>query len=173
MSEPNLRLVPPGAQRDAYLPLLSLADDSAKQVRSYYQEGTLYALDDAAGRPVGITLALPGPDGVVELKAVAIDASLQGQGVGKRLLLAVLDQLRKSSVTRVIVGTGNSGIGQLVYYQKVGFRLWKIERDFFSAERGYPDGIEENGILLRDMVWMDQDLSSSEPRKGARTIEHA
>ena len=60
---------------------------------------------------------------------------------------------------RVVVGTGNSGIGQLAYYQRCGFRLWKIERNFFNSERGYPDGLEENGIPLRDMVWMDQDLS--------------
>ena len=57
-----------------------------------------------------------------------------------------------------IVGTSSSGIGQLAYYQKAGFRLQVIERDFFNAERGYPEGIEENGIPLRDMVWMDQEL---------------
>jgi hypothetical protein len=61
-------------------------------------------------------------------------------------------------VRRAILGTGNSGIGQLAFYQKAGFRLWRIERDFFSAERGYPDGIEENGIPLRDVVWMEQDF---------------
>ncbi len=58
----------------------------------------------------------------------------------------------------VVVGTGNSGIGQLAYYQKAGFRLWRIERDFFGPDRGYPDGLEENGIATRDMVWIDQDL---------------
>ena len=49
-------------------------------------------------------------------------------------------------------------MGQLAFYQKTGFRLWKIERDFFSRERGYPEGIEEAGIPLRDMVRMDQEL---------------
>jgi virulence factor Mce-like protein len=30
--------------------------------------------------------------------------------------------------------------------------------DCENGQRGYPEGIEENGIPLRDMVWMDQEL---------------
>jgi ribosomal protein S18 acetylase RimI-like enzyme len=98
------------------------------------------------------------PDGSVELKAVAVDAATHGKGVGKRMLASVLADLKRRGVKHVIVGTGNSGIGQLAYYQKVGFRLRNIERDFFSPARGYPEELEENGILLRDLVWMDQEL---------------
>jgi ribosomal protein S18 acetylase RimI-like enzyme len=155
----TLRVVPAGPERDAYLPLLRLADDSVAQVMGYYQQGTLYALDGPRGEPVGMILAIDDLDGSVELKAVAVDESLHGRGVGTRMLRAVLDQLRGAGVERVVVGTSTAGIGQLAYYQKAGFRLWKIERDYFSPERGYPDGIEENGIPLRDMVWMDQILA--------------
>jgi hypothetical protein len=70
----------------------------------------------------------------------------------------VLDDLRGRGVRRVVVGTSSSGVGQLAYYQKAGFRLLSVERDFFSPARGYPEGLTENGIPLRDMVWMDQDL---------------
>jgi hypothetical protein len=49
------------------------------------------------------------------------------------------------------------GVGQLAFYQKAGFRLQRIERDYFTPERGYPP-LLENGILVRDMVWMDQHL---------------
>ena len=153
-----LRVVPAGPGRDAYLPLLQLADDSVAQVQSYYQQGTLFALDGTGGEPVGMVLAIEEPDGSVELKAVAVDESRQGRGVGTRLLGAVLERLHQAGVERVIVGTSSAGIGQLAYYQKAGFRLWKIERDFFCPERGYPAGLEENGIPLRDMVWMDQAL---------------
>lgn len=164
MSDTTLRLVASGPERDAYLPLLHLADDSVEQVRNYYQTGTLFALDSPDGKPIGMILAIPERRGTVELKAVAVDEMLHGQGVGTRLLAAVLERLRASGVARVIVGTGNAGIGQLAYYQKAGFRLWKIERDFFSPARGYPEGIEENGIPLRDMVWMDQELSGPHER---------
>jgi ribosomal protein S18 acetylase RimI-like enzyme len=160
MSEATIRVVPRGPARDAYLPLLHLADDSVEQVRGYYQTGALYALDDQDGKPIGMILAIDRPGGVAELKAVAVEVSLHGQGVGTRMLVALLDRLRASGVKRVIVGTSSSGIGQLAYYQKAGFRLWKIERDFFSPGRGYPESVEENGIPLRDMVWMDQELDN-------------
>ena len=154
----GLRVVPAGRGRDAYLPLLRLADDSEDQVRGYYQQGDLYALDDETGRPVGMVLAIPEDGGSVELKAVAVDEPLHGQGVGSRMLAAVLADLRARGVTRVVVGTSSAGIGQLAYYQKAGFRLLRVERDFFGPARGYPEGLTENGIPLRDMVWMDQDL---------------
>jgi hypothetical protein len=39
--------------------------------------------------------------------------------------------------------------------------MWKVERDFFSPARGYPIGLEENGIPVRGTLWLDQDLSLS------------
>ena len=157
----ELMMIAAGNAREAFMPLLLLADDSELQVRSYMNDGTLYVYgskdrDDA----LGIVLAIPEPEGSVELKAVAVAEGLHGQGIGSRMLRAVIEDLRNHGVRHLIVGTGNSGIGQLAYYQKAGFRLWKIERDFFSPERGYPDDLEENGIPLRDMVWMDQELTA-------------
>jgi ribosomal protein S18 acetylase RimI-like enzyme len=158
MTDTLLRVVPAGPGRDAYLPLFYLADDSVEQVLSYYQTGTLFALDGADGTPVGIILAIDDADGSVELKAVAVDELLHGQGVGTRMLLTTLERLRARGAKRVVVGTSSAGIGQLAYYQKAGFRLTSIERDFFTPERGYGEGILENGIPVRDMVWMDQEL---------------
>ena len=142
------------------MPLLLLADDSVQQVRSYMNEGTLYAYGATeSGDAFGMVLAIPEPDGSVELKAVAVAEGLHGQGIGSKMLRAVIDDLRNRGFRHLIVGTGNSGIGQLAYYQKAGFRLRNIERDFFSPDRGYPGDLEENGIPLRDMVWMDQELT--------------
>jgi ribosomal protein S18 acetylase RimI-like enzyme len=159
MDKNTLRVVPAGSERDPYLPLFQLADESVDQVESYYQTGDLFALDAPDGRPIGIVLAIDEPDGSVELKAVAIDESLHGRGLGTHMLLGVLEELRARGVTRVVVGTSSSGIGQLAYYQKAGFRLAQVERDFFTTERGYPEGLLENGIPVRDMVWMDQQLA--------------
>jgi ribosomal protein S18 acetylase RimI-like enzyme len=155
-----LRTIPAGESREAFLPLLLLADDSEQEVRSYMNEGALYVYGSKETKDaLGMVLAIPERDGSVELKAVAVAEGLHGQGIGSKMLREVIDDLRNRGVRHLIVGTGNSGIGQLAYYQKAGFRLWKIERDFFSPERGYPDDLEENGIPLRDMVWMDQELT--------------
>lgn len=154
----RLMNVPPGAARDDYLPLLLLADDSDQEVRAYYQGGDLYAFVDDSGAKLGMTLVLPEGEGAVELKAVAVAADRHGQGIGQRMLAAVLAELKANGVRHVTVGTGTCGIGQLAFYQKAGFRFARVERDFFSPARGYPEGLEENGIPLRDMIWMDQEL---------------
>jgi ribosomal protein S18 acetylase RimI-like enzyme len=158
MAEYTLIRVPAGTERERFLPLLLLADESLEQVRSYMQCGELYAFVGHNGVAVGIVLTLPAEQNSVELKAVAVDTTQQNRGIGRRMLAAVIDELRRSGVRRAIVGTANAGIGQLAYYQKAGFRLLRIERDFFSPARGYPAVMEDNGIRLRDMVWMDLEL---------------
>ena len=156
MTEYSLISVAAG-ELEAYLPLLLLADESLEQVRSYMDRGELHAFIGRDARAVGVVLTIAVDEGV-ELKAVAVDPSQQNRGIGQRMLAAVLEELRRRGVRRAIVGTANAGIGQLAYYQKAGFRLSHIERDFFSPARGYPAVMEDNGIRLRDMVWMDLEL---------------
>jgi ribosomal protein S18 acetylase RimI-like enzyme len=154
----HLEQVPPGEAREAFVSLLRLADDSEAQIRSYYQRGELFALRAADNAVRGVVLAVPFAEDAVELKAVAVAPSWQGRGVGKRLLACVLSRLKAAGATHVVVGTATSSVGAIAFYQKAGFRAWKVERDFFSSERGYAEGIEENGIVLRDILWLDQQL---------------
>lgn len=53
----------------------------------------------------------------------------------------------------VEIGTGNSSIDQLAFYQKCGFRIAAIDPDFFI--RHYPEPIFENGIQCRDMIRLE------------------
>ncbi len=154
----GLTIFAPGPERDRYRDLLLLADESPEQVASYMHEGDLFVVEDDTGSAAGLVLVLSVGDGEAELKAVVVRPDRQGQGVGKRMITLVLDRLRAAGMRRVIVATGNSGLAPLALYQKAGFRLWKIERDFFSPARGYPAGMAENGIPLRDLVWLDLDF---------------
>jgi len=158
VSNVRLERIAPGPARDGLLPLFALADDSDAQVRSYYQRGELFVLSNGASNPLGMVLTVPRLDGSVELKAMAVRSELQGLGVGRRLLALALDELCRSGTRRVVLGTAASGVRQLAFYQKAGFRPLKIERDFFSEARGYPSGLSENGIAVRDMVWMDREI---------------
>jgi ribosomal protein S18 acetylase RimI-like enzyme len=158
MADYTLLEVPAGEERERFLPLLLLADESLQQVRSYMHSGELYAFVGRDGIAVGIVLTIPAEQNSVELKAVAVDTTQQNRGIGRRMLAAVIEELRRRGVRRAIVGTANAGIGQLAYYQKAGFRLLRVERDFFSPARGYPAVMEDNGIRLRDRVWLDLEL---------------
>lgn len=153
-----LKIVDPGPERLDFLPLFLLADDSEQQVRSYLQKGTLY-LAVEGGAVIGMALAIPVRLGEVEIKAIAIEPSRQHQGHGAQLLALVMRALEHRGFTRVLIGTGNSSIDQIAFYQKAGFRFARIDRDYFSPERGYPGGIEENGIPLRDMIWFERGLN--------------
>ncbi|KHF37127.1 putative N-acetyltransferase YvbK [Paenibacillus sp. P1XP2] len=53
----------------------------------------------------------------------------------------------------MIVRTGNSSLNQLGLYQKCGFRMVRIERDYFV--NNYPEPIFENGIPCRDQIVLE------------------
>jgi ribosomal protein S18 acetylase RimI-like enzyme len=155
----SLERVPAGPQREAFVPLLLLAD-AEPQVRGYLHHGDLYALRGADGEPLGVTLVLSdaAEPGTAELRAVAIDPAQHNRGLGQRMLASVLADLRARGFRRSVVGTSNAGIGQIAFYQKAGFRIWRIERDYFTSQKGYDPDERENGLPHRDMIWFDQDL---------------
>jgi ribosomal protein S18 acetylase RimI-like enzyme len=160
---PRIQRLPPGPEREGFLPLLLLADEP-EPLRGYLQDGDLYVLWAVNRRgyrePLGVTHVLPTPDeaATVELRAVAIAQDQHNKGLGQHMLAAVLTDLRQRGTRRVVVGTSNAGIGQIAFYQKAGFRLWRIDRDYFTPEKGYDPDERENGLPHRDMVWFDQDL---------------
>jgi ribosomal protein S18 acetylase RimI-like enzyme len=155
----KIERIPPGPEREALLPLLLQADEP-EPLRGYLQLGQIYVFRDAGGDVLGATVVIMEADGpgTAELKNVAIAADRHNQGLGRRMLAEVLNDLRGRGVRRVIVGTSNAGIGEIAFYQKCGFRLWRIERDVFTPERGYDPKVLESGLAHRDMVWFDQDL---------------
>ena len=56
------------------------------------------------------------------------------------------------------VATGAADTGLLRFYQRLGFRLARIERDAFTPAAGYPPGLTVDGIPLLDRVWLDRAL---------------
>ncbi|MCX7569645.1 GNAT family N-acetyltransferase [Tumebacillus sp. DT12] len=139
-------------RRDAYLPLLLLADPSEEAVRRYLEVGELYAWLSEEDETIGVMHVLAEEEAtpVVELKNVSVRERYQGQGHGKQMVEAVLTMLRQRGVREVKVATGNSSIGNLAFYQKLGFRMTGIEHDYFLRE--YSEPITENGIPCRDRI---------------------
>lgn len=149
--------VEPGTARDAWIPLLELADEP-EPLRQYLNEGVLYGIvSEETGKPLAAALVTGIDTHIVELRAVAVDEDEQGRGLGTWIVAEVCERLRRAE-RRVVVGTASSGVRQLAFYQRLGFRLTHVERDFFTPERGYPVGLSENGIPTRDMVWMELGL---------------
>ncbi|MNG24624.1 putative N-acetyltransferase YvbK [compost metagenome] len=87
---------------------------------------------------------------------VAVDEKHQGKGAGKQLVKHAVQIAAELGYKTIEVGTGNSGMGQLALYQKCGFRIIGIDRDFFV--RHYNEKIFENGMQVIDMIRLSQDL---------------
>jgi len=135
--------------------LLLLADPSRTLVEEYIARGDCFVCE-ADRRIVGVYVLLPTRPGTIELVNVAVAEPEQGKGIGKRLVLHAIDEARARGFHTIEIGTGSTGVVQLALYQKCGFRMTGIDKDFFV--RHYEEDIYENGIRLRDMVRLSLDL---------------
>ncbi len=135
--------------------LLLLADPSEKIVKEYIARGECY-IAEIEQDLVGVYVLLPTRPETVELVNVAVAEELHGKGIGKQLVMDAVKVAKERGYKTIEVGTGNSGLGQLALYQKCGFRIVGVDLDFFT--RHYSEDIFENGIQVRDMIRLTQDL---------------
>jgi ribosomal protein S18 acetylase RimI-like enzyme len=143
------------ADRQSLLPLFYLADDSKLQVASYVDRGEVLAAldgDDVVGY---IQIVSDDDQGALELKSMAVRKDRQGQGIGRALVAEAVLRCRAQAGRRIIVSTATADIGNLRFYQRQGFRMYRIVRDAFGPAKGYPDGIMIDGIPLRDQVFLE------------------
>jgi hypothetical protein len=56
----------------------------------------------------------------------------------------------------MVVGTGNSSIGNIIFYQKCGFRMDHVRKDYFWY---YREPVFENGLRVRDMLVFRYDVA--------------
>jgi GNAT superfamily N-acetyltransferase len=140
--------------------LFELAEDSAAELDAYIDEGrVLVALD--GDRAIG-HLQLTDTDSAdaAEVKNMAVSPERQGRGVGRALMEAALELARGEGRSTLVVATAAADVGNLRFYQRLGFRLRSIERDAFTAATGYPPGLLIDGIELRDRVWLDRPVGA-------------
>ncbi len=44
------------------------------------------------------------------------------------------------------------------FYQRLGFRMTRIDRDVFTEAAGYPPGLEVDGVPILDRVWFERSV---------------
>jgi ribosomal protein S18 acetylase RimI-like enzyme len=135
--------------------LLLLADPSRHLVDEYLPRGYCY-LAAYGSRVVGVLVLIRTRPEIMEIVNLAVREEYQGKGVGKKLIGHAVARARAMQARTLEIGTGSTGVGQLLLYQKCGFRITGVDRDFFV--RHYPEPLYENGMQLRDMVRLGMDL---------------
>jgi ribosomal protein S18 acetylase RimI-like enzyme len=141
--------------KDEHISLLLLADPSEKLIREYCQNGFIFSMDKD-NEFIGIMVLLAIEEECIEIKNIAVGESYQGNGYGKKLLKHGIGFAKQNAYKRIRIGTGNSSLNQLGLYQKCGFRMVRIDKDFFT--RNYEEEIVENGIQCRDMVILEMEF---------------
>ncbi|NYF25847.1 GNAT family N-acetyltransferase [Sporosarcina sp. JAI121] len=138
------------------LNLLLLADPSQEQVEKYIANGEC-RVAEVEGEIVGTYVLIRLNDKTMEIINVAVDVRMHGCGIGKKLISHAIQTAKALGCKSLEVGTGNSSIDQLAFYQKCGFRMDGIIKDFFIDH--YGEDIFENDIQCRDMVRFSMDIS--------------
>lgn len=132
--------------------LLLIADPSKENINKYLNRGEIY-LAYLENILVGTYVLTKENGNIVELKNIAVDLQYQGKGIGKTLVMDAIEKAKNQNVRRIIVGTGNSSLSQLTFYQKCGFRIFDVKKDFFI--KNYTKEIIENGIICTDMIMLE------------------
>jgi GNAT superfamily N-acetyltransferase len=137
--------------RSELLTLFAQADDSSTQIKSYIELGEVFVARRGC-RIIG-HLQLIANTVDWEIKSVAVIDSERGKGVGARLVHTALDRATAGSAMRVLVSTASADTSNLRFYQRLGFRMERIEPDAFGTHNGYR-GLQNDGIPVRDRVWL-------------------
>ena len=144
---------------EALIPILRQAEETEGALRWSLANlsDAVYRMDDD-GQLVGAATMQWRGDGC-EMMELAIAPGRQGQGLGKHLVAWLIEEARQRGKRQVLVGTANSSIDAIVFYQKCGFRMDQIRKEHFSY---YGEPHYEDGIQVRDMLVFRYELASTE-----------
>ena len=96
-----------------------------------------------------------------ECEIVSLDSLREGQGIGTKLINAVVDESKKRNCKRVFLITTNDNLHALGFYQKRGFELVAVHRGAVNESRKIKPGIPligMNNIPLRDEIESEMNL---------------
>ncbi|MEM6806476.1 MAG: GNAT family N-acetyltransferase [Bacteroidota bacterium] len=158
MFEGEIKVVKKEKESEIPFELLLLADPSLELLKTYLKQGSLFQAE-IGQEIVGVVLLLEINLATLEVKNIAVAESHQGKGLGKELLKFSEAHAIKEGYSVLRIATGNSSIGQLALYQKMGFEISDIQKGFFT--RNYQDPIWEHGIQCKHLLVLEKRISIS------------
>lgn len=148
------------ASRDTALlvPLLHDAEEGDERIIAAIEDAasTAYLAQDG-DETVGAVLMHWANES--EIIYIATAPALRGKGYGKGIIDSILNEARARNVKAVYVGTANSSWPTIAFYQKCGFRMDSVRKDFFDY---LPEPLYEDEIQMRDMLVLKLTISNEE-----------
>jgi len=149
------RIAPYAEDRAALRSLFRLADDSDPEIERYLWRGTILVATEGDAIVGYVQIVDTDVATTCELKSLAVVEAHRGLGLGRQLIEAGLAYARERGATRALIATGAADTHLLRFYQRIGFRMLRVERDAFTPAAGYPADLFVDGIRLLDRVWLD------------------
>jgi ribosomal protein S18 acetylase RimI-like enzyme len=128
--------------------LLLLADENQQLIDRYLPHSQIYLFTNDDQIQGICLLQITGDSG--EIVNIAVEPAYQSQGIGKALLNHVKGIAHQQGLQRLVIKTGNSGIGQIALYQQQGFDLVAVNYNYFL--KNYPTPIWENRIQCKHQL---------------------
>lgn len=142
-----------------FLPLLLIGDESETMIDRYIGQGNLYA-GFLEGVPIAVVMTVCIDSTTVEVKNLAVADGFRRQGYGRRMLRHI--ENRHPGKT-IVLGTGETP-STLRFYKSYGFTYSHRIPDFFTDN--YPEPIIEEGVRLRDMIYLKKSASGADSVTG-------
>lgn len=134
--------------------LLLMADPSLKSINTYIKDSRVMVARKKLAI-VGIVVFIRRTQTTYEIVNLAVEERCQKKGIEKSLLKAVDSKMKPLGATKLIITTGNSSLRELGLYQKFGFRINSIEKDFYL--NNYKEQVWESGILCKDRIILEKE----------------
>ncbi len=152
----NMRIHKITENKKRYLDLLLLADEQENMIDRYLERGDLFVMLDERKRAIAVAVATIEDDDTVELKNLAVLEEEQGKGYGRQMIEHVREHY--SGRFRILyVGTGESDT-TVRFYEHCGFSYSHRIKNFFTDNYDHP--IYEDGVLLKDMVYLKREIGT-------------
>ena len=129
--------------------LLLDADPSMEVIRTYLGLSEIF-IALLKNKIIGTFVLYPVNDDKLEIKNIAVDERFQGKGIGKLLLKKATEIAEEKGAKKIDIATSNASFGPLYLYQKAGFDIDLIKKNFIIEN--YPEPLFDNGIQCRHMI---------------------
>lgn len=126
--------------------LLLLADESKEAIDKYIADCEIYVIKNYS-KDLGACAVQLMNNHTIEIKNLAILPLYRNLGIGRWCLQQIEAKYKGKDI---LVGTGDSSLDALRFYQNNGFVKFDIRKNFYLDN--YPHPIMENGTQLKDQI---------------------
>ncbi|MBI9103033.1 MAG: GNAT family N-acetyltransferase [Spirochaetales bacterium] len=153
---PEIRAFP---EKEVPLELLLLGDPDRKMVQKYMKT-SIYFGAFIQDEVVGIIALNEKRNSEIEIENLSVLPYYQKKKIGRALMEYSIDYSKGKGYKKILIKTGNTSVGQLALFQKLGFELSGINQNHFI--QNYSGPIYENHFECRHQVVLEYRIFSEE-----------